>query len=377
MIDETTMYVVYLTPEAVEEHNKILESVNSYFLDKTPALSRLAPSLNMATSITAYRNLVGVVQQPLESMKPLPDWQNHHIENVYGLEMLSKVHAQTPPNWIPAVLIFANGNVPGATRMGAGQEESFLRKTSLGYGMRNVYPKNDIWKGMGGIYAVLCKTESKRAFWAIVMSAPNISEKSINYSIDNKLISTQNDRKLFNFDPQKIPENVDYMRHLLGEVLMQFYMVKSLNSPIFMTGAFGSDRFAGDPEYYAAAVRFVSQLPQFKDIKVCYALDANKDTEYSKRPLNTVFNVPKESLLNLCRRLFDNHFGELSAKQTIDGLLAVSNMVQKFYCIDLPLMRPVENIVPVSKFWEEKGKVTQPPTVPTQQTNDSSGCSLV
>lgn len=364
MIDET-MYVVYLTPEAVEEHKKIVESVSNSLIKEIPAVAALAPKTIIPTTITALKSLQPPSSQSLEGIKLMSEWDNHHIENTFGLQVLSEIHKKTPVTSIPSVLIFANGNAPGGARFGRGQEESFLAGTNLSYGMRNIYPQNDIWKGFGGVYAVLCQTLEQKPFWAIVMAAPNLGDVPMDFKIGNEAVTTPSDEKLFNFDPRTMKNipNVPYLRHLLGEVLIQFCLVKSLNSPIFMTGLFGSGRFSGDPEHYSAAVRFVSELSQFKDMKVCYAVGPHNNTLYSERDVNLPFSAPKEKLLQLTKELYEKYFQTLMSQDAIQSLLAVSKATQHFYCTELPQAKKGNN----AAFWNQ-----QQSPVGAQSSADSS-----
>lgn len=120
--------------------------------------------------------------------------------------------------------------------------------------MRDTYPDNDIWAGFGVIYAVLCVSAQRKPFWAIVNPAPNLDGEVVIQSEDGKPIaSTPSDASLFGRprNSAAITKPEQMMRHLVGEILMQFLMGKSLGSRSFTTGMFGCGMFGGDPEFYA------------------------------------------------------------------------------------------------------------------------------
>lgn len=262
------------------------------------------------------------------------------IENLYSLETLQKLYAESEVPSIPSVLVFANANRPGGERVGVGQEENILANSNLSFGMPDSYADNNIWTHCNGIYAVLCHTnKDDLPFWAIVMAAPNLNQESMKFITDKEPIVTPSDAALFGitkFRPDLCSRPKSYMLHVLGEVVMQFYMAKILGSKHFITGQFGAGVFNGNPEYYAAAVKFVSQLVKFADLKVVCALGADKEA-ISGRKINAIFGEPKAELIILARDLYVENFGpyEIIADESL-ALNAISKKVSNFYQQDLP-----------------------------------------
>lgn len=351
------MTVVYLSPvERLRSQDKIVGNITNAVIRKSDSsvaaiMNELAPTDVETMTLTDYDSLC-LRQQKSEPASSVLPWSNHHIENFYALETLNKIHGEISPKVIPSVLVFGNPNIPGGDRAGLGQEEGILAGTNLAYGMRPAYPENSIWHGLGGIYAVLCMTQQKRSFWAIVMAAPNLGS-AFSFDADNdKRIETASDAQLFNLNQKSL--SPEYMRHILGEVLMQFYMVKCLRSPIFMTGLFGCGRFNNDPEYYAAAVKYVSELATFRNIKVCYALGKNNKSLYSDRETNKIFTNPNPQLERMCGELFDKYFKELVLEDNTISLIKISVAVKKFYSHELMLAMPFPVPKDGPSFWNEK-----------------------
>lgn len=343
------MYVVYLNEKGMNAHLNIKEDATAILLSDDEISNKIkpvAPTVVIPTTISGLREITDL-PRPSHSMNTeINDWENHKIENTYALEAVAKRYTETKLTSVPCVLVHANGNHPGGCRVGRGQEESILQNSNLGFGMRNSFPQDDIWKGLGGIFAVLCRTHEGFPFWAIVNAAPNMNDYEIPFTVGDKKISTPSDANLFGRDPHR-PDVISnpsiFMRHILGEALMQFYMVKSLGSNVFHSGLFGCAMFGGNPEYYSAAVRFVSQFPIFSNIKVAYAVGRNNMT-ISDRTINTVFSEPLDNMLKLAGEVFEKHFNKLCNGEPSVALQNISDAVQQYYCVELH--RPLNSVAP-------------------------------
>jgi hypothetical protein len=338
---DNTMYVVYLTRKGLEHHQKESDATSTLALE--PALmqqiSRQKPD-KVAAVLIADKKLNGL-NNGKDDKQNEKVWPNHFIiANRRIMDALALRYQETKVDSIPCVLVHANGNRPGGQRLGSGQEESIVQNSNISYGMRNAYPKADIWESLGGIYAILCRTVEGNPFWAIVNPAPNLNDEPIIFTAeDGKEVMTPSDAKLFDRHANcpEIMNNPElFMRHILGEVLMQFYMVKSLGGREFTTGLFGCGMFNGNPEYYAAAVKFVSALTTFSEIKVSYALGNNNES-ISGRNVYDIFTNPRADMLEMAAKLHERFYSDLCVDENPNIVLhEVSSAVKKFYREELP-----------------------------------------
>lgn len=332
---EDEMFVVTIDNVAPELPNPSLADV----ISKDPfAIERASlpnePSAKTAATLSQlkFHNIPIKITNGIKKPK--------YVEDSYSLETLAKIYQETTVNAIPSVLVFANANLPGGERLfGNAQEENILKNSNLAFGMPNRYFQNDIWKQYQGIYAVLCRTNKDNLpFWAIIMAAPNLNSKTMNFKVDKETIVTPSDAELFginNFRPDLSSRPRSYMLHVLGEVVMQFYMTKLLGSEHFVTGLFGAGVFNANPEYYAAALKFVSQLTMFANIKVVCALGPNKEA-ISGRKVADIYDEPKAELLLLAKELYVANFAPYEEYNKQDALNRICNKVCQFYQERLP-----------------------------------------
>lgn len=327
------MYVVYLDERGVQAHQQVKEDATDILLTDPSIKPVIAPLKPEEIRPITLKDVKSISDLPVQENKKTTTWPNHRIENIYALEALEKIAKENALDGIPCIQVNANGNRPGGYRIDRGQEESILQNSNLGYGMRDSYPQDDIWNGLGGIYAVLCRSKHGNLFWSVVSAAPNLNDYTIDFKVGERTIKTPSDAALFGRDPLRpwiLSKSEEFMRHIIGEVLMQFLMVKNLKSRVYMTGLFGCSMFGGNPEYYAAAVRLVSQLPMFSDIRVCYAYGKNNEA-ISGREYNAIFSKPLAEMIAVADKVFKKNYAHLCQGEPAITLQEISKTVLDHY----------------------------------------------
>lgn len=221
------------------------------------------------------------------------------ISNKFSQALADDIYAV---DGVPAlILIFANSTQPGGLGANArAQEEGVLETCNAVYAMPKSYGKGLI-DDLGGMYVVdnvtLKANLAKPSVCTLLFQgAPNMMPPS-----DDSHVSLRSERSVFNglfgeFDREA------YLRHLTTEIIMQFKVAEKTGQRL-ITGLFGTGVFQNKVEDIAAIYAVVSKA--FPEVKVHYALGADRVTPGNTRSNHTIFREPNVQIQAEVKNVFD------------------------------------------------------------------------
>lgn len=223
----------------------------------------------------------------------------------------------------PMVVLFANAEHPGGYGENApAQEERVLKDSNASYAIPKDY-QNGLNITYGGCYVisdVIIKVEDN-----------NKTKKDVR--ADFTFVAMP-DLHIYEGNLESYyakPENrAAYLRHITSLMILQFHAAK-LGSGVMVTGRQGCGVFQNNDEDVAAVIHAVANLPEFKDVKVVYALGRDSVEKNNKRKTHEIYSKPLQEKLDEVNKCIENIRQDKNVDENLE-ISKISHDMKNRYC---------------------------------------------